>query len=107
MILAKLALFVLVLSCCSPSIRAAAVIPAFIGTPQIFSPPVAEPQVVAPVPKANISAPVIPANLPIEVGGRAQTFYHCEDPEGYYPAVTACPSGWAPILIPSPNSSGN
>jgi hypothetical protein len=52
-------------------------------------------------------APVIavPASPPvyIEQGAASEPayWYHCEDPEGYYPYVKECPGGWQRV-VPTP-----
>ena len=56
-----------------------------------YSPPV----VVAPPPP-----PVyIEQSAPPAQGGNY--WYHCNDPEGYYPYVQSCPGGWQAI-VPTP-----
>ena len=32
-------------------------------------------------------------------------WYHCQDPEGYYPYVKSCPGGWAQV-VPTPPEPG-
>jgi hypothetical protein len=33
-------------------------------------------------------------------------WYYCRDPEGYYPYVTKCPSGWAKVAPTPPRAEG-
>jgi hypothetical protein len=33
-------------------------------------------------------------------------WYHCQDPEGYYPYVTSCPGGWTSVT-PTPPGEGS
>jgi hypothetical protein len=33
-------------------------------------------------------------------------WYYCRDPEGYYPYVTRCPSGWAKVAPTPPRAEG-
>jgi hypothetical protein len=42
---------------------------------------------------------------PIESGQQLPSFWHfCQDPEGYYPYVKNCPSGWLTVVPPKPNA---
>jgi hypothetical protein len=73
--------------------------PVYQAPPVYMAPPAyyPEPAYVAPYvyspPAATVAAP------------SAQSWwYHCSNPEGYYPYVTACPPGWTRV---SPTPQGN
>jgi hypothetical protein len=34
-----------------------------------------------------------------------QYWYHCDNPQGYYPYVTACPGGWKPVPSTPPGAA--
>lgn len=53
--------------------------------PDPYVPPVVQ------VPPAPVAPP--PAN----VAPQAQTWYYCDSPQGYYPYVPACRSGWRAV----------
>ncbi len=73
--------------------------PVYPAPPVYVTPPAyyPEPAYVAPYvyspPPATVAAP--PAQA---------WWYHCSNPEGYYPYVTACPPGWTRV---SPTPPGN
>lgn len=73
--------------------------PVYQAPPVYMAPPAyyPEPAYVAPYvyspPAATMAAP--PAQ---------SWWYHCSNPEGYYPYVTACPPGWTRV---SPTPQGN
>jgi hypothetical protein len=58
--------------------------PAYYYPPPAYYPP--QPVVVAPQP-----AP------PPTISPQAQTWYYCDNPQGYYPYVSACNSGWRQV----------
>ena len=65
------------------------------GYPSVVVTPV--PQVyVQPVPPTSVPPP--PAPQPAQ-----PSWYYCEEPQGYYPYVQQCPSGWRPVA-PTPPS---
>ncbi|MGA7965091.1 MAG: hypothetical protein WCB49_04240 [Gammaproteobacteria bacterium] len=45
-------------------------------------------------------APAAPAQAPV-----AQYWYHCKAPDGYYPYVPHCPSGWSKVPVTPPGAS--
>jgi hypothetical protein len=58
--------------------------------PYVYGPPavvVAPPPYVAPAPAAMVSAP-------------AQSWYYCDNPQGYYPYVASCAAGWRQVPAP-------
>lgn len=57
--------------------------------PYYYAPP---PVVYAP-PVYVAPPPVEPTN----VAPQAQTWYYCDNPQGYYPYVNACSSGWRQV----------
>lgn len=64
------------------------------GYPYYYPPYYAyPPTVIAP------SAPpvYIQQEQPQPVQPQSNYWYHCQDPEGYYPYVKNCPSGWIPV----------
>jgi hypothetical protein len=55
--------------------------------PYVYGPPaviVAPPPYVAAAPAAMVSAP-------------AQSWYYCDNPQGYYPYVASCAAGWRQV----------
>jgi hypothetical protein len=68
--------------------------PAFF-TPFYFAPP---PVVYYPPPVYYAPPPVVYAPPPpTPVAPQAQTWYYCDNPQGYYPYVSNCSSGWRQV----------
>jgi hypothetical protein len=57
--------------------------PAYYYPPPAYYPP--QPVVVAPQP------------APPTISPQAQTWYYCDNPQGYYPYVSSCYSGWRQV----------
>ncbi|MDD3030375.1 MAG: hypothetical protein PHS57_08915 [Alphaproteobacteria bacterium] len=54
--------------------------------------------------------PFVPAGVVVEVPAQtAAVYYHCDEPEGYYPYVSQCPTAWKKIVKPitPPEGSAN
>ena len=49
--------------------------------------------VAPPPPQAPVPAPAVQATPP------TPSWYYCHNPQGYYPYVQQCPSGWQPVAI--------
>jgi hypothetical protein len=66
-----------------------------IGIP-VYAPP---PVVVAPPPVYYAPPPVVVAPAPtyVEQPSASNTWYYCDNPQGYYPTVQTCSSGWRPV----------
>jgi hypothetical protein len=68
--------------------------------PAYAPPPVA---VVQPPPPPAYEPPpapvVVQAPPPQEGAPPAQSWYYCDNPQGYYPYVQACASGWRPVPV--------
>ena len=60
----------------------------------IVEEPVQAPTPVPPPPQA-LTPPS--AMAPAVVNSGPQVWYHCRNPQGYYPYVTSCPSGWQTV----------
>ncbi|WP_394777688.1 hypothetical protein [Undibacterium sp.] len=45
-------------------------------------------------PSATISGPSYPDNAGGSQPGQSSDWYYCHKPDGYYPSVKTCPSGW-------------
>jgi hypothetical protein len=54
-----------------------------------------QPVVVAPAPQVVY---VEQAQVPVAPPPEQQYWYYCGNPQGYYPSVQACPSGWQKVL---------
>jgi len=69
--------------------------PAFF-TPYYYAPP---PVVYYPPPVYYAPPPVVyaPPPPPTPVAPQAQTWYYCDNPQGYYPYVSSCTSGWRQV----------
>ncbi len=61
--------------------------PYYWGYPGYYAPP---PVVYAPQPRVSYVAPP------------QQSWYYCANPQGYYPNVQACPSGWQQVPATPP-----
>ena len=48
------------------------------------------------------SAPVMSAPAPMPAPPGQQTWYYCTDPQGYYPTVPECRSGWQQVPASAP-----
>jgi hypothetical protein len=61
--------------------------------PYYYAPPAYYP------PPAYYAPPVYAAPAPVVVAPApaAQTWYYCDHPRGYYPDVSACPTGWRQV----------
>jgi hypothetical protein len=70
-----------------------------IGVP-VYAPP---PVVVAPPPVYYAPPPVVVAPAPtyvptyVQQPSASNTWYYCDNPQGYYPTVQTCSSGWRPV----------
>jgi hypothetical protein len=65
----------------------------FIGAP-LFWPYYPQPYYYPPVVVAPSSPPVYIEQEPLSA---QQYWYFCNSPQGYYPYVKQCPSGWQPV----------
>jgi hypothetical protein len=45
---------------------------------------------------------VIQQQPPVYVQPEEQYWYFCRNPEGYYPYIKKCPSGWLKVIPPAP-----
>jgi len=67
-----------------------------VGPPVVVAPPVYVPAYPAPV--------VVESPAPVyqqQPQAAQQSWYYCQDPQGYYPYVQQCPRGWQPVA-PTP-----
>jgi hypothetical protein len=66
--------------------------------PYYYPPPVyyAPPVVYAPPPVVYSPPPVV-YSAPTYVQQPAQTWYYCDNPAGYYPYVSSCPTAWRQV----------
>jgi hypothetical protein len=53
-------------------------------------------------PATVITVPAAPLNYVEQSPVPAGYWYHCANPEGYYPYVKACPGGWRQVLPQPP-----
>jgi hypothetical protein len=70
------------------------------------------PQVVVPFGVPYLYPPVVVAPPPVYVQPAPQVYvqppppqpywYYCDNPKGYYPYVSQCPSGWRQVTPPPP-----
>jgi hypothetical protein len=69
-----------------------------------YPPVVAYPNVVAvqPSPPVYVERGVEAAAAP----AASSYWYYCPNPQGYYPYVNQCPSGWMTVLPQAPQSAG-
>ena len=65
--------------------------------PYYYYPP--PPVVYYPPPVYYAPPPVVyaPPPAPTPVAPQAQTWYYCDNPQGYYPYVSSCQSGWRQV----------
>lgn len=56
------------------------------------------------VPPVIIQTPAAPPPLVVQPQPPAPVWYHCDQPEGYYPYVSACPGGWKTVPATPPAS---
>ncbi len=69
--------------------------PGFYPGPYVYGPPVvyAPPPVVYTQPQVAYVAP------------QQQSWYYCDNPQGYYPTVNSCASGWRAVPASPPQST--
>ncbi|CAM3240904.1 hypothetical protein [Cupriavidus taiwanensis] len=68
--------------------------------PAVVAVPEAPPQYIEQGPNGPVPAPGPDGVMP-----QQGWWYHCSQPEGYYPYVASCPGGWQRVPAqPSPNS---
>jgi hypothetical protein len=71
--------------------------------PAVMAAPASPPQYIEQGPNGPVEAPG-PEGAPLEAPAQAW-WYHCNQPEGYYPYIHACPGGWQKVPAQPPSSS--
>jgi hypothetical protein len=77
-----------------------------VGVPYYYPPPVyyGPPVVYTPPPVVYAPPPVVYAPPAQPLAAPPQSWYYCEDPQGYYPYVQNCNTAWRPVAA-SPSAA--